>query len=90
MHAFQILTFISSELSHSKQQIDEKQKSHLERLDEAIGAYYKSHGKNDYFNDQNKGKFLLYFEQNECDPDTLDDELGLRTHYKDCVYVKLE
>ena len=47
-------------------------------------------GHNDYFDNQNKGKFLKYFKQHEYDINGLDDELGECSAFNECAYVKFE
>eukprot|EP01084_Bolivina_argentea_P176472 305381_1 len=68
----------------------EAEKTSVQRLDNAIGLYYKQFNRNDYFDDNKNGKFLKYFEEQQYESDTLDEELGEDSNFKDCVYVKFD
>ena len=51
-------------------------------------------GRNDYrvstYNYDNRGKFLRYFEDNECDSDDIGDELGEDVTAADCAYIEFD
>ena len=59
-------------------------------IDQAIGDYYSQKGRDDYFNESNKGKFLQLMETNECDEDDIADEIGDDAVSADCGYLDFD
>ena len=61
-----------------------------ERIDDALGKYYESMGRRDYYKDDTEegGIFLKWFKENGFEDDALPDELGDTAEYTDCNLIE--
>ena len=65
--------------------------SPFQRIDIALGKYYKMINSNiNYFNEDRKGKFLLYVKKHGFNENEIDDELGDGVRAKDSMYIEMD
>lgn len=60
------------------------------KMDRIIGRFYRSQGRDDYFDDMNKGKFLKFVEEFGFDEDELEYEVGEGAVAEDCSYLDFD
>eukprot|EP01084_Bolivina_argentea_P297247 512069_1 len=66
------------------------------KVDNALGDYYKYFGKNDYFNDDGKGKFILFCQENNFLNNSNDfinafgESSDLNSEATDCKYLDFD
>merc|ERR1719295_1428393 len=63
-------------------------KSSIERLDDALGSFYAIRRRNDYYDSKGRGKFLKCFQEAGCLGEELDHELGDKSDFRDCKYLR--
>ena len=59
----------------------------FESMDKALGRYYESLGRNDYFNSDGIGKFLDFCYREDFQEDEIDDELA---EMEECSYLEFD
>eukprot|EP01084_Bolivina_argentea_P070046 127419_1 len=62
--------------------------SAFHKIDKGLKTYYEYLRRNDYENEEGVGKFLLFCDDNECDPDDINDELN--GDAADCIYIDFD
>lgn len=67
---------------------EKMEQSLFEKIDKALGGYYKSFGKNNYSNEDGIGKFLEFCEVNDFQEEDIDEELGHDAAAEDCLYLE--
>eukprot|EP01083_Nonionella_stella_P165976 553600_1 len=65
--------------------------SSAQRVDDALAQYYKTCGRNDYFDSNGVGKFMQFVKKHEFDEDAIASELGDDTvNANDCLFVEMD
>ncbi len=72
--------------SNSKHLID----SAFNKIDSGLAAYYAICRRSDYFNEDGKGKFILFAEQNKLSEEDINLELGDSVNPDDCLFIDID
>eukprot|EP01084_Bolivina_argentea_P105478 188884_1 len=64
--------------------------SPFERIDDALGQYYKNCGRDDYYDANGTGKFKKFVNENEFHENNIALELGDRVSVNDCCFVEMD
>ena len=67
-----------------------KSQNMLIKLDDVLGKFYENHGRNDYYNDLNKGKLMQFVENNKLNDDILQQQLGENSDYIGCLLTNID
>eukprot|EP01084_Bolivina_argentea_P199751 341733_1 len=74
---------------HVEECLTEYYKNDLHKLCSGIGKYYAAMRCNDYYDENGKGKFMIWFENEEMDVGEMKEEL-MDGNYDDCSYLDFD
>eukprot|EP01084_Bolivina_argentea_P001902 3523_1 len=60
----------------------------IKKIDEGLATYYKLHGRDDYFDEENRGKFDAACEENGFGEEDIADEL--ETSAEECMLLDFD
>lgn len=60
------------------------------KLDDSLAAYYEDMGRDDYYDEDGKGKFIEFVEINGFDEDQMEDQLGHNVEAMECLYLEMD
>ena len=72
------------------QQDEKSQNMLLINLDDVLAKFYENRGRNDYYNDSNKGKLMQFIENNKLNDDILQAQLGKDSDYISCSLTNID
>eukprot|EP01084_Bolivina_argentea_P288132 494510_1 len=63
------------------------QSAEINKMDKALCDYYKSLGRNDYYNFQKQSKLQDFIKVNDFDEKNIDEQLGDNAQVTNCLFV---
>eukprot|EP01084_Bolivina_argentea_P129434 228611_1 len=60
------------------------------QIDQALAIYYKTCGRNDYYDEKGNGKFMKFVTKNAFDPNMIELELGDNVKPEECLYIEMD